>query len=160
MTTTRASAAVASRFSARPAQILLVEDSPSDVALTLAALREGHIANEVHIARDGEQAMEFLHQTGAYAQAPFPDLVLLDLNLPRMDGREVLAEMKSDERLRVIPVVVLTTSTADADVHRVYEAHANAFVSKPVEFDAFFAAIRGIEDFWLTLVRLPSLTGP
>jgi len=144
----------------RPAHILLVEDSPSDVALTLAALRDGHMANEVHVVRDGEQAMSFLRGEPPYGDAPRPDLILLDLNLPRKDGREVLSEMKCDERLRAIPVVVLTTSTADADVQHAYESYANAFVSKPVDFDEFFAAIRGIENFWLSIVRLPSAVQP
>jgi chemotaxis family two-component system response regulator Rcp1 len=139
----------------RAVQILLVEDSPSDVALTVSALRDGRITNDVHVARDGEQAMAFLQKMAPYEDAPTPDLVLLDLNLPRKDGREVLAEMKSDPRLRVIPVVVLTTSTAGMDIKRAYEGHANAFVSKPVDFEEFLAAIRGIEEFWLALVRLP-----
>lgn len=139
----------------RAVHILLVEDSPSDVAMTVNALREGRIANELHVVGDGEQAMAFLHGEGEFAAAPRPDLILLDLNLPRKDGREVLAEVKADPDLQLIPVVVLTTSSAEVDVLQAYRLHANSYVTKPVAFDAFFAAIRGIEDFWLSLVRLP-----
>lgn len=140
---------------ARPIRILLVEDSPSDVAMTIAALREGRIANEIHVATDGEKAMAFLRQEGGPASAPRPDLILLDLNLPRKDGREVLAEVKSDPALASIPVVVLTTSVAEADIIRSYQLHANSYVTKPVGLDNFLTAIHGIEEFWLSLVRLP-----
>jgi two-component system, chemotaxis family, response regulator Rcp1 len=140
---------------ARPIQILLVEDSPSDVAMTAAALGDGRIANVIHVVDDGEKAMAFLRQEGEYAGVPRPDLVLLDLNLPRKDGREVLAEVKSDPVLRRIPIVVLTTSAAEADILRAYDLHANSYVTKPVGFDNFFDAIRGIENFWMSLVRLP-----
>ena len=146
---------VLNRSIARPVQILLVEDSPSDAAMTKAALREARIANDVHVVGDGEKAIDFLRRQGAYAEAPRPDLVLLDLNLPRKDGREVLADIKGDPQLHTIPVVVLTTSAAEADIVRSYSLHANSYVTKPVGIDAFLEAIRGIEDFWLTLVRLP-----
>jgi CheY-like chemotaxis protein len=140
---------------ARPIEILLVEDSPSDVAMTTAALRDGRIANVIHVVDDGEKAMAFLRREGEYAGAPRPDLILLDLNLPRKDGSEVLAEVKSDTDLHTIPVVILTTSAAESDVLRAYELHANSYVTKPVGFDNFFNVIRGIDDFWLSLVRLP-----
>ncbi len=143
----------------RPIQILLVEDSPSDAAMTLEAIHEGRIVNQVHVATDGEVAMEYLRRQEPYADAPRPDLIILDLNLPRMDGREVLREVKADLSLRTIPVVILTTSAAEADILKSYELHANAYVTKPVAFDAFLSAVRGIEDFWLALVHLPPL-GP
>jgi chemotaxis family two-component system response regulator Rcp1 len=139
----------------RPVQVLLVEDSPSDAAMTIEAMHEGRIVNQVHVATDGEVAMAFLRQEGPYADAPRPDLILLDLNLPRMDGREVLRAVKDDLDLRTIPVIVLTTSAAESDIIKSYELHANAYVTKPVAFDAFLAAVRGIEDFWLALVHLP-----
>jgi chemotaxis family two-component system response regulator Rcp1 len=140
----------------RPVQVLLVEDSPSDAAMTIEAMHEGRIVNQVHVATDGEIAMAFLRQQGPYADAPRPDLILLDLNLPRMDGREVLRAVKDDLNLKTIPIIVLTTSAAEADILKSYELHANAYVTKPVAFDAFLAAVRGIEDFWLALVHLPS----
>ncbi len=140
---------------ARPIEILLVEDSPSDVAMTTAALREGRIANIIHVVDDGEKAMAFLRREGEYSGVSRPDLILLDLNLPRKDGREVLAEVKSDPELLAIPIVVLTTSAAEADILRAYDLHANSYVTKPVGFDNFFNAIRDIENFWLSLVRLP-----
>jgi len=139
----------------RAVHILLVEDSPSDVAMTLAALREGHIVNDIHVAGDGEMAMDFLRRRGHYRDAPRPDLILLDLNLPKKDGREVLAEVKADDDLRAIPVVVLTTSTAESDVLRSYKLHANSYVRKPLGFEQFLAVVQQIENFWLTLVRLP-----
>jgi CheY-like chemotaxis protein len=140
---------------ARPVRILLVEDSPSDVAMTRAALSEGRVANDLSVVTDGEQAIAFLRKVGEYTQADRPDLILLDLNLPRKDGREVLAELKEDPDLKVIPVIVLTTSTAEGDVDRCYETHANSYVVKPIGIDAFLDAVRSIEDFWLALVRLP-----
>lgn len=136
-------------------RILLVEDSRSDAALALAALRDCQDPPEVHVAQDGEMAMDFLLREGAYASAPRVDLVLLDLNLPRMDGREVLRAMKSHEDLRTIPVIVLTSSSAEADISAAYRLHANAFITKPVGLDAFLRAIRGIEEFWMSLARLP-----
>ena len=138
----------------RPAHILLVEDSPSDVAMTVAALREGRIANDMHVAGDGEEALDYLFRRGEFRDAQRPDLILLDLNLPKKDGREVLAEVKADDNLKVIPVVVLTTSAAESDVLRMYKLHANSYITKPVGFEQFLAAIQHIEEFWLTLVRL------
>lgn len=136
-------------------QILLVEDSPSDAAMTIEALQEGQILNQVHVATDGEIAMAFLLRQEPYADAPRPDLILLDLNLPRMDGREVLREVKNNRSLSTIPVVVLTTSAAEADIGEAYGLHTNAYVTKPVSFEAFPTAVRGIEDFWLSIVHLP-----
>lgn len=142
----------------RPIQILLVEDSPSDVAMTVAALREGRVTNDLHIVGDGEDAMAFLRREAPYTSMPWPDLVILDLNLPRMDGREVLREMKNDDHLKTIPVVVLTTSAAEGDVLRSYELHANSYVTKPVDYQSFLAAVRGLEEFWFSIVRLPPST--
>ena len=136
-------------------QILLVEDSPGDIRLTREVLRDAKIANELHIVGDGEQAMAFLRCEGAYAAVERPDLILLDLNLPRKDGREVLADIKSDEALRSIPVVVLTTSEAEEDILRSYSLHANAYVSKPVDFSRFVEVIRQIDEFFVTVVKLP-----
>lgn len=140
----------------RPIEILLVEDNPGDARLTEEALKEGKVRNNLHIARDGVEAMAFLSREGKYADAPRPDLVLLDLNLPRKDGREVLAEMKEHPDLRLIPVVVLTTSEAEQDVVRTYELRANCYITKPVDLEKFITIVRSIEDFWLTIVRLPS----
>ena len=140
---------------ARPVRILLIEDSPSDVAMTRAALVDGRIANELSVVGDGEKAIAFLRREGHYLNAPRPDLILLDLNLPKMDGREVLEELKQDPDLKVIPIVVLSTSAAEVDVQRCYETYANSYVIKPIGVDAFLDAVRGIEDFWLALVRLP-----
>jgi chemotaxis family two-component system response regulator Rcp1 len=140
---------------ARPIQILLVEDSPGDVRLTEEVLRDAKIANHLHVVADGEQAMEFVGGDGVHADAPRPDLILLDLNLPRKDGREVLAELKADPRLRGIPVIVLTTSSADRDVLRSYELNANCYITKPIDLDEFISVVRSIESFWLSIVRLP-----
>ena len=141
---------------ATPIEILLVEDSPSDTELTVEALADGHVGNNLSIVDDGEKALQFLHRQGAYADAPRPDLILLDLNLPRKDGREVLAEIKSDPTLQMIPVVVLTTSGAEQDVQRAYALHANCYITKPVDFRQFVEAVKAIEDFWFTVVKLPS----
>lgn len=138
-----------------PIQIMLVEDEPADARLTEEALREGKIHSELHVLPDGVEAMLFLRREGEYADAPRPDLILLDLNLPKKDGREVLAEIKQDPDLKRIPVVILTTSRADEDILRSYELHANCFVTKPVDLDQFMHVVQSIEDFWLTLVRLP-----
>jgi two-component system response regulator len=140
----------------RPIHILLVEDSPGDVRLTQEAMRQAKVHNELHVARDGERAMAFLRKDGEYADAPTPDLILLDLNLPRKDGREVLAELKEDDSLRRIPVIVLTTSAAEGDVVASYDCHANAYITKPVEFDRFIQVVRSIETFWLSIVHLPT----
>ena len=141
---------------ARAIHILLVEDSPSDAAMTIEALREGRIMNELRLVTDGEMAMAVLRKEGIYRDAPRPDLIILDLNLPKMDGREVLDIVKNDPDLMAIPVVVLTSSSAESDIVRSYQLHANSYVTKPVGLDAFLAAVRGIEDFWLSVVQLPS----
>ncbi len=137
------------------AEILLVEDSPSHVLITREALQEAKILNTLHVVEDGVEAMAFLRNEGTYKNAPRPDLILLDLNLPRKDGREVLEEIKADTRLKHIPVVVLTTSSAEEDVVRAYGLHANCYVVKPVEFDSFVKAVRSIEHFWFSIVTLP-----
>jgi two-component system, chemotaxis family, response regulator Rcp1 len=145
----------ASESVGRPIQILLVEDNPGDVRLTIEALRESKVRNNLHLARDGVEALAFLRQEEPYQHAERPDLILLDLNLPRKDGREVLAETKADPQLRTIPVVVLTTSRAEQDVMRTYELQANCYITKPVDLDQFITVVKTIEDFWLTIVTLP-----
>jgi two-component system response regulator len=142
-----------------PAEILLVEDSPSDVLMTRDALKGAKISNNLHVVEDGEDAMMFLRREGEYAMAPRPHLVLLDLNLPRKTGREVLAEVKGDSDLKLIPVVVLTTSKAEVDVLAAYGLHANCYVTKPVDFQSFVSIIASIERFWFTVVTLPDETG-
>jgi chemotaxis family two-component system response regulator Rcp1 len=137
-------------------EILLVEDNPSDVLLTQIAMKECKIANRLHVANDGEAALSFLRRQGPHVDAARPDLVLLDLNLPKMDGRELLREMKSDTSLRIIPVVVLTTSDAETDVLRSYDLHANAYITKPLDMEQFIRVVKGIDDFWFGIVRLPS----
>ena len=139
----------------RPSDVLLVEDNPSDVYLTQVAFRRSHTESEIHVVEDGIQAMAFLRQELPYANAPRPDLVLLDLNLPRKDGYKVLAEMKADPDLRRIPVIVLTTSTAEADIDRCYESYANCYIAKPVDFDEFERVIQEIESFWFQCATLP-----
>ena len=136
-------------------QVLLVEDDPGDVLMTREAFEDNKVANRLHVVSDGAAALEFLRKEGEHADAPTPDLVLLDLNLPRMDGREVLQALKEDEQLRRIPVVVLTTSEAEEDVLRSYSLHANAYVTKPVDFDRFIDVVRQIDDFFVSVVRLP-----
>lgn len=136
-------------------QILLVEDSPGDVLLTREALREGRVANELNVVGDGEQALRYLRREGEYADRVRPDIVLLDLNLPRKDGREVLEEVKADPELRRIPVIVLTTSNRDEDVVRAYDAHANSYIRKPVDLEKFMRVVRSIEDYWVGFVVLP-----
>jgi CheY-like chemotaxis protein len=140
---------------ATPIEVLLVEDDPGDVLMTREALVGSKLVHNLHVMDNGELAVEFLRRRGQYQDAPRPDLILLDLNLPRLDGREVLAQIKGDESLRQIPVVVLTTSDAEEDVLRSYDLHANAYVTKPVEFEAFIAVVRQIDDFFLSVVRLP-----
>jgi chemotaxis family two-component system response regulator Rcp1 len=141
----------------RPIEILLVEDSPGDVRLTREALRDAKVSNNLHVVRDGVEALAFLRRQGdQFAECPRPDLILLDLNLPRKSGHEVLEEIKADGALRRIPVVILTTSQAEQDVLRTYDLHANCYITKPVDLDQFIAVVRSIEDFWLTIVRLPS----
>ena len=141
---------------ARQIEVLLVEDDPGDVLMTREAFEDYKLTNQLHVVQDGADAMAFLRQEGEYADVPRPDLVLLDLNLPRMDGREVLQAIKSDPELASIPVVVLTTSEAEEDVLRSYSLHANAYVTKPVDFERFIDVVRRIDDFFVTVVRLPS----
>ena len=140
---------------AAPIDVLLVEDSPEDVELTLHALQAAKIRNRVHVARDGAEALDFLFRRGEYHDAPTPDLILLDLNLPKVDGREVLEEIKRDERLGRIPVIVVTSSEAEEDVARSYRLHANAYVTKPIDPAVFLRAVNAIGRFWLEIVRLP-----
>ena len=138
-----------------PIEILLVEDDPGDVLMTREAFEDYKIANRLTVVTNGEDAIAYLRRQGRFADAPTPDLVLLDLNLPRRDGREVLADIKGDPDLRRIPVVILTTSEAEEDVIAAYDLHANAYVRKPVDFEQFVAAVRAIDDFFITVVRLP-----
>src|SRR3984957_20328963 len=138
-----------------PIEVLLVEDSPGDVRLTQEAFREANRSINLHIASDGVEAMAFLKREGANANAPRPDLILLDLNLPRMDGREVLAEIKGDDSLKRIPTIILTTSESEVDIVKSYQLQANCYLSKPVQLDAFESLVRSINDFWLTKVKLP-----
>lgn len=145
--------------SPRPVEILLVEDNPGDVRLTVEALKDGKIRNRLSVTKDGVQALSFLRGEGEFACAPRPDLILLDLNLPRMDGRELLAEIKSDPLLKRIPVVVLTTSQSDKDIADCYELQANCYITKPVDLNRFMEVLHSIEDFWLSIVRLPPIKG-
>lgn len=142
-------------MSTRAIEILLVEDNPGDARLTLEAFKEGKVLNNLTVMKDGVEALEYLHRQGPYANSPQPDLILLDLNLPRKDGREVLEVIKADERLRKIPVVVLTTSAAEEDIARAYSRHANCYITKPVDLDQFLRVVHSIESFWLSLVKLP-----
>lgn len=142
-------------MSNRPIEILLVEDNPGDVRLTIEALRDGKVNNRLSVARDGMEALAFLHREGKFADAVQPDVILLDLNLPRKNGHEVLAELKADPDLKRIPVVVLTTSKADEDVVRSYDLYANCFITKPVDLEQFMTVVQSIEVFWLTIVKLP-----
>ena len=136
-------------------QILLVEDNPGDIRLTQEALKEGSIKNVLNVVKDGVEALDYLKKKGKFMNNPTPDIILLDLNLPRKDGREVLAEIKADEYLKLIPVIILTTSDADQDIIRSYKLHANCFITKPVDLDQFIFIIRQIETFWFTVVKLP-----
>jgi CheY-like chemotaxis protein len=138
-----------------PIEILLVEDNPGDVRLTKEALKEGKVFSNLHTVKDGVEAMEFLRRQGKFSSVPRPDIILLDLNLPKKDGREVLQEIKSDEQLKRIPVVVLTTSKAEEDVLRTYNLHANCYVTKPVDLEKFMVVVKTIDSFWLTVVTLP-----
>jgi two-component system response regulator len=139
----------------RPVDILLVEDNPGDVRLTKEALRDAKVLNEIYLAKDGVEAMEILRRKGKYSKVPLPDLILLDLNLPRKDGREVLAEIKEDPILKHIPVVVLTTSKAEEDIIKSYNLHANAYITKPVDLNRFAEIIHILNEFWFTIVKLP-----
>jgi chemotaxis family two-component system response regulator Rcp1 len=142
----------------RPVEILLVEDNPGDVRLTIEALRDSKVRNSLRVARDGVEALAYLRREGPFASAVRPDLILLDLNLPRKDGRQVLSEIKSDLNLRTIPVVILTTSRAEQDVVRSYELQANCYITKPVDLEQFMTVVKSIEDFWLAIVTLPHHT--
>lgn len=135
--------------------ILLVEDSPGDVRLTQEALKDAKVLNNLYVARDGVEALDFLRKKGRFEHAVRPDLILLDLNLPRKNGQEVLAEIKADQELKQIPVVILTVSTAEEDIVRSYNLHANCYINKPVEFNSFLDVVKSIEDFWLSVVKLP-----
>ncbi len=139
----------------KPIEILLVEDNPGDVDLTSEALENGKLRNTLHVVNDGEAAMAFLRREGKYTAAPRPGLVLLDLNLPRKNGREVLAEMKSDNNLKRIPVVILTTSSSEQDIFKSYNLHANCYITKPIEVTHFIKVVQAIEEFWFTIVELP-----
>ena len=139
----------------RPIDILLVEDDPGDELMTREAFEDNKIGNTLHVAHDGQEALDFLYRSGEHVQAPRPDLILLDLNLPKYDGRQVLEKIKADPELSHIPVVVLTTSAAEEDILRSYKLHANAYVTKPVDLDQFVAAIKQIDDFFVQVVRLP-----
>jgi CheY-like chemotaxis protein len=141
--------------SATPIEVLLVEDDPGDVLMTREAFEEHLLNNHLSVVNDGAEAIDYLRRRGPYTDAPRPDLILLDLNLPRRDGREVLAEIKADESLRQIPVVVLTTSQADEDILRSYQLHANAYVTKPVDLDRFIAVVKQIDEFFVSVVKLP-----
>ncbi len=141
--------------SLEPIEILLAEDNPGDVRLTQQALKDSKMRNNLHVVGDGEEAIAFLRRRTPYENAPRPGLFLLDLNMPKKDGKEVLEEIKDDAVLRTIPTVVLTTSKADQDVLRAYELHANAYITKPVDFEQFMDVVKGIREFWLTIVRLP-----
>lgn len=143
-------------MNSRKIEILLVEDNPGDARLTLEAFKEGRVLNNFNVVKDGVEALEYLRREGMHKDAVQPDLILLDLNLPRKDGREVLDEIKADERLKKIPVIVLTTSAAEEDIARAYTRHANCYITKPVDLDQFLRVVHSIESFWLTLVRLPS----
>lgn len=142
-----------------PIDVLLVEDDPGDELMTREAFEDNKIGNNLHVVRDGEEALDFLYRRAAHADAPRPDLILLDLNLPKYDGRQVLEKIKSDPALSHIPVVVLTTSAAEEDILRSYRLHANAYVTKPVDLDQFIAAVRQIDDFFVQVVRLPRQNG-
>ena len=139
----------------RPIEILLVEDNPGDVRLIVEALRDGEVQNKLHIARDGMEATDFLNREGKYASVVSPDLILLDLNLPKKDGPEVLAEIKEDPALKHIPVVILTSSQDGADITRTYNLHANCYITKPIDLEQFNMVVKSVRDFWLTIVKLP-----
>jgi len=147
---------MAARRVGAPVEILLVEDNPADVRLTQEALKEGKVYNNLHWAKDGVEALEFLRRQGRHAKAPRPDIILLDLNLPKKDGREVLQDIKNDDKLKRIPVVILTTSKAEEDVLKSYNLHANCYVTKPVDLEQFILVVKSIDMFWLTVVTLPN----
>ncbi len=139
----------------RPIQILMVEDNPDDIELTVEALKDARVGNFLSVVKDGEEALSYLRCQGKHRQAVRPDLILLDLNMPRKNGRDVLREIKNDPQLKRIPVVILTTSQAEEDILHTYDLHANCYITKPVDFNQFLKVVRSIEDFWLTVVKLP-----
>ena len=139
----------------KPIEILLVEDNPAEIRLTVEGLKEAKIANHLSYVTDGDKALDFLHRRGSFADARRPDLILLDLNLPGIDGRTVLRHIKGDPELKVTPIVIITSSEAESDIIKSYESHANCFISKPIDFQGFTQVIRSIENFWFTVVRLP-----
>jgi CheY-like chemotaxis protein len=139
----------------QPVEILLAEDNPGDAKLTRKALEQGNVINNLHVVTDGAEAVAYLRQEGEYADKPRPDLILLDLNMPRKDGREVLEDIKSDDALKRIPIVVMTSSEAEEDIVQSYDLHANAYLTKPIDFDGFIDVVQRIEDFWLTVVKMP-----
>lgn len=139
----------------KPIDILLVDDNPGDIRLTQEAFEEGKMGNNLSVVKDGEMALSYLHREGVYTDVKRPDIILLDLNLPKKDGREVLAEIKRDEQLKKIPVIVLTTSEAEQDILNTYNLHVNCYIKKPVDLDRFINVVRGIEDFWFDIVTLP-----
>ena len=143
------------RAAAMPVEILLVEDNPGDARLAMEALKDAKVRNKLHWVKDGVEAMAFLRREGEHSHSPRPDLILLDLNLPRKDGREVLSEIKGDEDLRRIPVVILTISDDEQDILRSYDTHANCYITKPLDLDRFMQVVKSIEDFWLQIVKLP-----
>lgn len=145
-----------SGYAGKPIEILLVEDSPGDVRLTQEVLRDGKVNNNLSVVDDGVEAIAFLTKVPPYTNAPHPDLILLDLNLPKKDGREVLEEIKANDQLRRIPVVVLTTSRAEEDIVRAYDLHCNCYIAKPIDLDQFIKVVKSIEEFWLSIVKLPS----
>ncbi len=145
-----------SKANGLPIEILMIEDNPSDVRLTKEAFKDAKVRNRMHVAVDGEDAMVFLRREGRHSEAPRPDLILLDLNLPKKNGREVLAEIKADSELKRIPVVILTTSDDERDIMTAYDLHVNAYVKKPVDLEQFIKIVEAVEDFWLTVVKLPS----
>jgi two-component system, chemotaxis family, response regulator Rcp1 len=140
---------------AKRIEILLVEDNPADVRLTTEVLKDAKLSNTIHVARDGVEALQYLRREGSFGNVPCPDMILLDLNLPRLDGRDVLVQIKSDPVLKRIPVVILTTSDAEQDIMRSYELHANCYITKPVDLDQFIKVVQSIEDFWFSIVKLP-----
>ena len=144
----------------RSIEILLIEDNPGDVDLAKEALQDAKVRNRLHVVDDGAKAVDFLYKRGAYADVPRPDIILLDLNLPKKDGRQVLEEIKTDPRLAEIPVVILTTSQAEEDILRSYQLHANCYITKPVDFKQFMHVVKSIEEFWLTVVKLPTRKSP
>jgi two-component system, chemotaxis family, response regulator Rcp1 len=143
-------------LSLKPVEILLVEDNPGDVRLTIEALKEGKVTNNLRVAKDGEEALDCLYLRSSFSKGPRPDIILLDLNLPKKDGREVLKIIKTDDKLKQIPVVVLTTSKAEEDILKSYDYHANCYITKPIDMNEFLKVIRMTEDFWLTIVKLPT----